>query len=167
MDSLANKYRAGKLGKAKIFMLYWDTNKLEKLKGPSSNTHLTADHKLRVNQFTQYPVVCTKASRFIAKARLFPKCVFCLGADTAVRLVDVKYYEQSTEKMVAALTEMIDTLGCEFLVAGRLDAKGVFVTCKQEVDAALPPSLSRAFQFLREDEFRVDLSSTQLRAALE
>ena len=62
--------------------------------------------------------------------------------------------------MVAAINE-IGQNGCSFMVGGR-SVDGVF----RAADAALvPDSLTEMFSFLSEEEFRLDISSTELRAA--
>ncbi|CAM9486106.1 unnamed protein product, partial [Hapterophycus canaliculatus] len=66
-----------------------------------------------------YPVVVTRAPLFSQKARLFPGCAFVVGADTAKRIIDPRYYGNS--QMVSALAE-IRHLGCSFIVGGREDA---------------------------------------------
>ena len=39
------------------------------------------------------PVVLTRAPRFVDKARLFPGATFLVGADTAIRLDDLRFYD--------------------------------------------------------------------------
>ncbi len=115
----------------------------------------------RVAQFAgRAPVVVTRALTFIQKARLFPGCTFVIGWDTAVRLVDPRYYEGDRFKMLKALVEIAD-LGCRFLVAGRVDG-GSFHTL---ADVPIPDGLEGMFTPIPESEFRLDISSTQLRQA--
>ena len=120
----------------------------------------------RVQQFAAAgaSVVVTKAPRFLEKARLFPGCAFVIGADTAKRLLDTKYYDHSANEMVAALSE-IKHLGCIFVVGGREEG-GKFLTledCLAPLD--LPSSVREMFIGLTTDEFRMDISSTELRKA--
>jgi len=120
----------------------------------------------RVQQFgaAGASVVVTKAPRFLEKARLFPGCAFVIGADTAKRLLDTKYYDHSANEMVAALSE-IKHLGCTFVVGGR-EESGKFLTledCLAPLD--LPSSVREMFIGLSADEFRMDISSTELRKA--
>lgn len=120
----------------------------------------------RLEQFTNHGVMVTKHSRFFEKAKLFPNCVFVVGADTAIRIVDKKYYGDDEREKIAVLSSIILEYKCKFLVAGRLDNKtNVFTTCEKEVHMSLPSSLvSKGFSFLTEDEFRRDISSTELRS---
>lgn len=123
-------------------------------------------YESRLAQFASHQHVCvvTKASLFVQKAALFPGSVFVLGADTAVRLVDPKYYSGAAAgEMMVSVGRIVFEFQCSFLVAGRVKADGEFTTCRAEVEAALPVSLSSAFAYLTEQEFRVDLSSTELR----
>ncbi len=115
----------------------------------------------RVSQFAgRAPIVVTRALTFIQKARLFPGCTFVIGWDTAVRLVEPRYYEGDRFKMLSALVE-IGELGCRFLVAGRVDG-GVFHTL---ADVPIPDGLEGMFTPIPESDFRADISSTQLRQA--
>jgi hypothetical protein len=112
------------------------------------------------------PLVLTRASLFVEKARLFQNCTFVVGADTVQRLVDVRYYNQSEAEMAASLAA-IRSHGCDFLVAGRVI--GSTYTTLAELLPRVPESLRPMFLSLREDglSFRVDMSSTQLRQAAE
>lgn len=117
----------------------------------------------RVAQFVaaQRPVVITQAPLFTQKSDLFPKSSFVVGYDTAARLVQEKYYGSETAMLLqfARLAHQ----GCGFLVAGRKDAEsGRFFTL---ADLEIPEVLQRGslFQAVPENEFRMDISSTELR----
>ena len=120
-------------------------------------THLEAE--ARVAQFAgRWRVVLTRAPRFVEKARLFPGSVFVIGVDTAIRLVQPRYYEDSEALMHAALEEMRER-GTRFLVAGRA-ADSSFHT----LDAArVPAPYAAMFESIPESLFRADVSSTELR----
>ncbi len=121
-------------------------------------SHVEAER--RAAQFAgRWRVLLTRAPRFIEKARLFPGSVFVIGWDTAVRLVQARYYEDSEASMLAALDEMRD-LGTRFLVAGRA-ADGSFHTL---ADAPPPAPYAAMFEPIPESLFRADVSSTDLRA---
>ena len=102
-------------------------------------------------------VVLTRAETFQKKAALFPRSVFLLGWDTAVRLVAPRYYGGETE-MLVALAEMMAG-GVRFLVAGRADGE-VFRTL---ADVDVPAGFAPMFSEIPEGEFRRDISSTELR----
>jgi len=125
----------------------------------------------RVAQFiaAQLPVVVTQAPLFTQKADLFPKSKFVVGYDTAARLVQEKYYGSETAMLLqfAKLAHQ----GCGFLVAGRkeggtgvdkLRATARFLSLSE---LAIPEVLQRGslFEEIPESEFRMDISSTELR----
>jgi hypothetical protein len=114
----------------------------------------------RLDQFRGgHPVYVTRAPTFREKAALFPGCVFVVGADTAVRVIDPRFYGGDVAGMHQALDE-IRAAGCRFFVGGRLDSAGLFV----EVGGlAFPDDYRDLFEGPGEREFRVDVSSTGLR----
>jgi hypothetical protein len=101
----------------------------------------------------------SRAPTFSTKAALFPGTVFVVGMDTAIRIVDPKYYGRCTEATRQAL-DAIRRHGCRFLVGGRLDAGGRFMRLE---DAGIPAEYRDLFQGIPEDAFRCDVSSTKLR----
>jgi hypothetical protein len=103
----------------------------------------------------------TRAPNFEAKSALFPGAVFVVGADTAARIVQTRFYDNSETKMFEALNA-IRTRGCRFLVAGRVNAEGAFFGLD---DLKIPDGQRDLFSAIPADEFRSDLSSTQLRTA--
>ena len=114
----------------------------------------------RLGQFVnRAPVYVSRAATFRAKAALFPGCVFVVGADTAARLVSPRYYDDDPDEVVRALDE-IRMHGGRFFVGGRVDAAGRFVDVG---GVAIPAGYRDMFQGLGEREFRVDVSSTELR----
>ncbi len=121
---------------------------------------LTEDETLaRVRQFEdRAPVLLTRAPRFLEKARLFPGNAFVIGWDTAVRLVQPRYYGDSEAAMHAALEEL-RKLGTRFLVAGRVN-EGRFLSL---ADTAVPGAFADMFDAIPERLFRADVSSTELR----
>ena len=102
-------------------------------------------------------VVLTRAETFRKKAALFPKSVFLLGWDTAIRLVAPRYYGGEAE-MMTALAEMMAG-GAKFLMVGRAD-DGVFRTL---ADVNIPAGFASMFTEIAEADFRRDISSTELR----
>ena len=119
--------------------------------------------RLRLAQFQGVgSVAVTRAHVFYRKAALFPGCVFVIGYDTAVRLVDPRYYASSYAVMVSAL-ESIRMQGCYFLVAGRVHGRKF----RTLADVTLPRGFEDLFDAIPESAFRQDVSSTELRGALE
>jgi len=108
----------------------------------------------RVAQFRGLaPVWVTRAPTFAEKAHLFPGTAFIIGHDTAVRLFDVKYYGHDSGKRDDALAFLRER-GCRFVVAGRVDSNGLFRKWEQ---------VNEMLEVIDEREFRVDVSSTELR----
>jgi hypothetical protein len=114
----------------------------------------------RLTQFAwRAPVWLTRAPTFLDKARLFPGTVFVVGADTAARVVEPRFYGGSADAMRAALAE-VRALGGRFLVCGRL-LNGTFV----RLDQLGVAEFGDLFREVPEEVFRADVSSTQLRSA--
>ena len=114
----------------------------------------------RVEQFRGVgPVVLTRAETFYKKAQLFPGCGFAIGWDTAIRLIEPRYYGNSEAAMLTALAEMWGS-GCRFAVGGRSDTGNVFRTLD---DAGIPQGFNPLFLHIPESEFRADVSSTSIR----
>jgi Cytidylyltransferase-like len=114
----------------------------------------------RLEQFRgRAPVYVTRARTFREKAALFPGCVFVVGADTAVRVIDSRFYGSDLGAVLRAL-DSIRTARCRFLVGGRVDADGRFV---EAGGIAVPDAYRDLFLGLPEREFREDISSTELR----
>jgi len=112
----------------------------------------------RLSQFSEVSVAVTTAATFVEKAGLFPGAAFVIGMDTAVRILEPRFYGGSDSQLRRAL-ERIAAAGCRFLVAGR-EWDGRFRTLD---DLAIPPSLAELFEAIPESEFRRDIASTELR----
>jgi hypothetical protein len=105
------------------------------------------------------PIFVTRAPTFAEKARLFPGAVLVVGTDTAVRVLDPRYYDGDLGRRDAALA-VIRAAGCRFLVGGRTTSEGAFVHLDH---VEVPVAFRDLFEGLSEGEFRVDVSSTALR----
>lgn len=115
----------------------------------------------RMAQFAGcYPVFASNAPTFVEKARIYPSATFVVGYDTAARVIQPRYYGDSHDNMLVALEE-IRACGCRFLVAGRVDGSGVF---HQAADLAIPNGFANLFHPIPGEHFRLDISSTALRA---
>ena len=116
-------------------------------------------------------LILTRAPLFATKAALMPGATFVVGHDTAIRLVMPKYYGGEARMMRAF--EEIRAHGCSFVVAGRVGkvptgASGDGAAEEEErfltlADVAVPETLRDLFEDL--PAFRLDVSSTELRAA--
>jgi Cytidylyltransferase-like len=117
--------------------------------------------RLRVAQFAwKSPVELTRAPTFVEKSRLFPGTTFVVGADTAERLFGPKYYGDDEVRMHMALEEIASS-GGSFLVAVRIDAAG---RVRALNDIPVPRRYADLFTEIPEHRFRVDISSSELRA---
>jgi hypothetical protein len=117
----------------------------------------------RLAQFAwKSPVELTRAPTFVEKSRLFPKATFVIGADTAERVVALKYYGNDKVRMHAALEE-IAVSGNSFLVAVRRDAAG---RVRALGDVPVPRRYADLFSEIPEHRFRLDTSSSEIRAGV-
>lgn len=113
----------------------------------------------RVAQFAGVGSVwVTRAAAFEKKADLFPGAAFVLGWDTAVRVIDPKYYGGEPGRD-AALRKLL-ARGCRLVVGGRVDASGAFRVWEP---ASTLTEFTDLFVPLTEADFRADVSSTELR----
>lgn len=110
----------------------------------------------RISQFRwKYPVVLTNLRLLVDKAEAFRMCDFAIGADTAERILDVKYYggtEGGLHDMLCGLKHF----GARLLIMGR-QYNGAFKSVK---DLKIPRGFEDLFIEL---PGRLDLSSTELR----
>ena len=114
--------------------------------------------QMRVAQFRGFaPLWLTRAQTFERKSELFPGALFIVGFDTAIRLLDAKYYADEATRLRSF--ESIAERGCRFVVGGRMDGSGAFRTWSAARD--VPP----IFDVLTEADFRLDISSTELRSS--
>ncbi len=115
----------------------------------------------RLAQFAwKAPVELTRAPTFVEKSRLFPGTTFVIGADTAERLFGPQYYGDDEGRMHDALDEIANS-GGSFLVAVRLDAAG---RVRALNDIPVPRRYADLFTEIPEHRFRVDTSSSEIRA---
>ena len=115
----------------------------------------------RAAQFAGYaPLLFTAEPRFSDKVRWARESTFVLGADTLARLLDPRFYAGEREGLPHALTRIRES-GCRFLVAARVDPSAARVMTL--ADCAVPRGFERLFEAIPESDFRMDLSSTELR----
>ena len=104
------------------------------------------------------PLWLTRAPTFLEKLVVFPRATFVMGADTYLRLADPRYYGGSIDAATAA----VDTIAREargLVVFGRLK-DGVF---QDPARLDVPQALRDVTYFVSQREFRLDISSTELR----
>jgi len=127
-----------------------------------------------------WSIILTNAPLFSQKTEMLDNLIpsgyscrkmsFVLGTDTFVRIINPKYYNNSRDEMIEALVDMRDK-GVHFIVGGRLEQgtehnKPIFINGEEEVKY-LPPDIQSMFTLLTEDEFRLDISSTELRKKMK
>jgi nicotinic acid mononucleotide adenylyltransferase len=112
----------------------------------------------RAGQFADRPLWFTRAATFVEKLAVFPKSTFVMGADTFARLPDPRYYGGSA----AAATRAVKAIAAKaggLIVFGREQDGGFQDGSSIEV----PKALRDVTYFVSQREFRLDISSTQLR----
>lgn len=127
------------------------------------------DLALRAAGLTNVAVCVTSRPYFEGKAALFRGCQFVVGADTLARLFLPKYYDGSRDNMVASVSHITQGLDCTFVVGGRRDSSEPSGFCDlasilQSVE--LPQCVQRRLFGLTHDQFRMDISSTDIRNSL-
>ncbi|QDU38955.1 hypothetical protein Mal4_32870 [Maioricimonas rarisocia] len=111
----------------------------------------------RTAQFTDAPLALSRAATFAEKASFLPGMTFVVGFDTAIRILEPRYYG-GPDAMLHVLRQFGDA-GGSFLVAGRL-CGGEFQTCS---DLPRPAPVRDLFEELPASRFRMDVSSTEVR----
>jgi hypothetical protein len=112
----------------------------------------------RAAQFAERPVWFTRAPTFLEKLDVFPRSTFVMGADTYARLADRRYYGGSA----AAAAEAVETIAARaggLIVFGR-SQDGVY---HDAASIEVPQVLRDVTSFVPERDFRLDVSSTELR----
>ena len=120
------------------------------------------DIEERVRQFDSSQYVLTNQPTFLEKAKLLFRStggVFVVGTDTMTRIAQTRYYGSEEERDDAI--DQLRNLEVRFLVFGRYDGRR-FISVD---DLKLDPCLREICEGVAEAEFRVDVSSTELRLA--
>jgi hypothetical protein len=140
-----------------------------------------ADNEMRrragLVRATGFPLAVTAAPLFVDKVAIFPPgTAFALGFDTAVRVLDPKYYRSAGDEAGnAGLLAILDTIrarGATIYVAGRapLGADKLpqpdagFLTL---ADIAVPAGYEDLFVAIPTAKFRSDVSSSAIRSQEE
>lgn len=117
------------------------------------------DAHQRVTQFSDWTsVLLTRVPLFNQKAEFFPDSTFVIGADTAQRLWQPRFYHNDPLEMYAAFNT-IRNKGCNFLVASRLFNDELLTLSNLEI----PNGYQDLFSEIPPDDFRIDISSTAIR----
>ena len=147
---------------------------------------LSNDNEAKSEIPKDWGLILTSASLFIDKVRVLQKYLspsgcdssnrrkrkitFVIGTDTMVRIINPKYYG-GYDGMLEAVREMSDN-GVHFVVGGLLEQikteggeEAKFVSGEEELKD-LPGDVRDMFTIIQESDFRVDVSSTELRAKM-
>mmetsp|Transcript_31888 Transcript_31888/g.36833 ORF Transcript_31888/g.36833 Transcript_31888/m.36833 type:complete len:407 (-) Transcript_31888:51-1271(-) len=119
------------------------------------------DFAERIKQFTSQGrrVAITSAKLFVEKAEMFPNHGLVVGIDTARRVIDPQYYNNDEGKMIEAIRD-IERFGCYFVVGGRKHGDSWDdLSC-----LVVPEPIRHLFKAINPHDFRVDISSTEIRA---
>ena len=113
----------------------------------------------RLKQFdTTNTILVTASPLFSQKSDLFPGSTFVIGYDTAVRIIDPKYYDNDVRLMHKSISHIMAN-ECDFLVAGRVHKKRFMGLSSINI----PIIFSDMFSEIPESEFRLDISSSEIR----
>ena len=112
-------------------------------------------------------LLLTDAPTYLNKARLFPGSTFVVGYDTAVRIVEPRWYGGIAGR--DAMLDELEALGTRFVVFGRVDSLGQFRDLRTEAfeEPRVARFVAHNTQVVAEDQFRLDLSSTLVRRSLD
>jgi nicotinic acid mononucleotide adenylyltransferase/nicotinamide mononucleotide (NMN) deamidase PncC len=113
----------------------------------------------RVEQFKGKTLWLSRAATFIEKVHVFPQSTFVMGADTYVRLIDPKYYHGSQKRLNDAM-RTICRQSRGLIVFGRMQDQKF----QNPTTCDVPPALREITYFVSEREFRMDVSSSGIRA---
>ncbi len=115
----------------------------------------------RLHQFAwRYPVWITRAATFAEKTQIFPGATFVIGADTAERLLALRYYANDLSCMRTAFAQMRKNQS-RFLVAGRMFRENRFLSLS---DLAVPSEIADLFAEIPRELCDCPTSSTLLRS---
>jgi len=116
------------------------------------------DLNSRISQFYNIgKILITNSATFEDKSNLFKKSIFAIGYDTAVRILDNKYYEKDIKESLSNIKKN----ECSFLVTGRkINGKYKYLNDLEIEDH------KGLFSIIPEENFRLDISSTEIRDKL-
>ena len=99
----------------------------------------------------------TNAPTFADKARIFKDSTFILGIDTLIRMFDEKFY--GDQKQMLESIDLFNANDVNFIVFGR-KIGDIYKTLDQ---VSIPTSIADRFQGIPESEFRLDISSREIK----
>lgn len=106
----------------------------------------------------EFELVFSNAPTFVEKSAIFPDTTFVVGLDTIVRIDEPRYYGSEAARNQALAT--MAGRGARFLVFGRQTGES-FSTL---TEVSLSKTLKDMCTAVTEDQFRHDISSTEMRS---
>lgn len=118
--------------------------------------------KERLAQFDPGTLLVTNCSKFVDKGQLLaPYTFFIVGVDTWNRFINPKYHNNSETERNAAI-KLLEENDVEFIVFGRFDGTK-FIVPYTDVPEGPWPGSELIHEIVKENDFRRDISSTELR----
>mmetsp|Transcript_28355 Transcript_28355/g.39430 ORF Transcript_28355/g.39430 Transcript_28355/m.39430 type:complete len:195 (-) Transcript_28355:208-792(-) len=143
------------------------------LSNPDKGTIDAKELKDRISRFGTgmegpWPVVITRCSLFTEKSKLFPGCWFVVGADTAIRIVNPKYYGNDKWAMFQAVGNIFQSgvrlvVGARVEKSGKLESLTTIYEYLRSLHQSIFEGLAGGFIEIPSSTFRLDISSTQIR----
>ena len=122
--------------------------------------------RLQVIEKYKYAVIFSNSGLFVDKLKFLNNCVFVLGNDTLVRVMDVEYYGDS-EKDLKSIMDKFQQANCRFETFPRFDkAMERMLTIDEilKVNKFNKDVEDQIKGLIKEHkDFRMDISSTQIR----
>jgi nicotinic acid mononucleotide adenylyltransferase len=121
------------------------------------------DRRSRQFEGLTTPLVLTNQPRYLGKLAIFPRqSAFVMGADTFVRLVDGRYYNDSESPLVA-----FESFQTRFVVTARQMPGGSILDPREILSTNRDSARwSKITTCIPQDRFLMNISSTQLRSQL-
>ena len=115
------------------------------------------DQRLK-QAFGEHGLIISTAPSFAEKSAIFQQCRFIVGADTMVRIADLRYYNGQQSEYDAAIRR-IESNGCDFIVFPRLVANKLI----SKENISLDGRMLNLCTFVDPADFQDDISSTKIR----
>lgn len=129
---------------------------------------------LKDSGITNFAFSVSSVSLYSDKSYIYKNCYILQGSDTFERVLNTKYYEHSEYKLIFSLTEIFMN-GCKLIIGGRLSSPSdstILISDKKFITASsiinekgknIPAKILDTYIELSEEDFRVDLSSSEIK----
>ena len=102
-------------------------------------------------------------AKYFDKNKYFKNCIYLLGIDTFIRLLNKQFYRNSEEFMIRELNEYKNHNN-HFLVYPRFNKKTQKLETLNDYPGFIPKGYEDLFKHVH--DFRIDISSTEIRNIL-